>query len=107
MNACIKLKFVKNPTVVSFIKFKIQILIHLIYRFYNRFIDWTFAEGSCPEPVSPIADCPAICPAIYSPVCAQDKDGHFEQFSNNCSLKSRQCGADSIKGIVHFYKLVY
>lgn len=37
------------------------------------------------------ADCPAICPALFSPVCATLVNGQKMQFSNSCELNVATC----------------
>lgn len=35
--------------------------------------------------------CPVICPAIYSPVCATDRNGNSKTFPNDCNMRAIEC----------------
>lgn len=37
------------------------------------------------------ADCPQICPALYSPVCATLKNGSRMDFANACASNAAAC----------------
>ncbi|XP_073820171.1 uncharacterized protein [Musca autumnalis] len=39
----------------------------------------------------PAADCPQICPALFSPVCATLTNGRKMQFSNSCEMNVAVC----------------
>uniref|UniRef100_A0A1L8ECM9 Putative vasotab-like protein n=1 Tax=Haematobia irritans TaxID=7368 RepID=A0A1L8ECM9_HAEIR len=37
------------------------------------------------------AVCPVICPALYSPVCAEISDGAKVSYANQCSAEAAAC----------------